>query len=121
MVRTVEYKDPGRVELIRQLRNQSQKNGSKLWLSVASELSRVRKNRREVNVYKIDVNSAEGDYVVVPGKVLGDGKITHKVNIAAYKFTMGAEKKIKEAGGQIMSITELLEKNPDGKKIKLIG
>jgi large subunit ribosomal protein L18e len=121
MVRTIKYQDPGRVELIRQIQSETVKNGSKLWSAVADELSKVRKNRREVNVYKIQENSSEGDVVIVPGKVLGDGKINHKVDVAAYRFTSGAEKKIKQAGGATMSITELLGKNPEGKKIKLIG
>lgn len=121
MVRTVEYKDPGRIELIKQLNSQSKKNGSKIWLAVASDLSNGRKKRREVNVFKIGENSGEGDFVVVAGKVLGDGKIKHKVTVAAYKFTAGAVKKITDAGGATMSITELLAKNPEGKKLRLIG
>jgi len=116
----VDYRDPGRLELIRELESAAQ-GDSGLWSAVASELSKVRRNRREVNVHKIAKYTDEGDVVVVPGKVLGDGSLDHKVEVAAYRFTAGAEKKIKEAGGRNMGILELVKKNPKGGKIKLLG
>lgn len=119
MVRSIEYRDPGRLELIRQLESASAEAG--LWSAVASELSKVRRNRREVNVHSIERNTGEGDVIVVPGKVLGEGTLGHKVDVAAYRFTEGAARKIKAAGGQAMSIAELVKKNPKGSKIKLIG
>jgi large subunit ribosomal protein L18e len=120
MVRTVDFKDPGRLELIKELESAAQ-GDSGIWSAVASELSRVRRNRREVNVHKIAKYTGEGDIVVIPGKVLGDGSLDHKVEVAAYRFTAGAEKKIKEAGGKTMGILELVKKNPKGSKIKLLG
>lgn len=121
MVKTTKYEDPGRLELIRQLESASKVNDSGLWSQVAQELSKVRKNRRQVNVYKIGKFSLEGDVIVIPGKVLGDGILNHKVDVAAYRFTDGAAKKIEKAGGKVMSIKQLLEINPKGSKIKLIG
>jgi large subunit ribosomal protein L18e len=121
MVRTIMYRDPGRLELIQRLETVGNTPDAMLWYSVAKELSRVRKNRREVNLRKIDKYTSDGDVVVVPGKVLGDGSLGHKVVVAAYKFTESAEKKIRDAGGEVMSIIELLEKNPKGSKVKLMG
>jgi len=121
MVRTVEFKDPSRVEVIKAVETVARKEDSGLWSAVAEELSRVRKNRREVNVYKINKYTSSGDIVVVPGKVLGDGLLGHKVVVAAFKFTTGAEKKITDAGGEAVSIIDLVRKNPKGVKIKLLG
>ena len=121
MVRSVDFKDPSRVELIKAVEKTAHKEDSDLWAVVADELSRVRKNRREVNVYKINKYSSNGDVVVVPGKVLGDGMLEHKVVVAAFKFTQGARKKIVDAGGEPMSISDLLKKNPKGSKVKLLG
>jgi large subunit ribosomal protein L18e len=121
MVRTVGFKDTGRLELIRRLEDASRQGGSGIWSAVASELSKVRRNRREVNVHRISKHTGDGDVVVVPGKVLGDGVMGHKVEVAAYRFTAQAERKIKDAGGRTMSILELVEKNPKGGKIKLMG
>ena len=121
MVQTVEFRDPGRLDLIRQLQSAASENSSKIWAKVAEELSRVRKNRRQVNVHRIDKHTGSGDIVVVPGKVLGDGVLKHKVDVAAFRFTDGAKKKIAEAGGKTMTISELLKNNPKGSKIKLMG
>jgi large subunit ribosomal protein L18e len=121
MVRTVDFKDPGRLELISQLEETARKSGSALWSTVACELSKVRRSRRQVNVHRIDKHTSEGDVVVIPGKVLGDGDLGHKVDVAAYRFTAGAAKKIEEAGGTAMSISELVKKNPKGGKVRLIG
>ncbi|MCX6694785.1 MAG: 50S ribosomal protein L18e [Candidatus Altiarchaeota archaeon] len=121
MVRSVEFKDPSRVELIKAVEKLAKNENSNLWATVAKELSRVRRNRREVNVYKIDKYTASGDTIIVPGKVLGDGFLGHKVAVAAFRFTQGAEKKIKDSGGEVMSILDLMKKNPKGSKIKLMG
>jgi len=121
MVRTVEFKDPSRVALIAAVERIAKKEDSGLWSIVAEELSRVRKNRREVNVYKINKYTATGDVVVVPGKVLGDGVLEHKVVVGAFKFTEGAKQKIKAAGGETVSILDLVKTNPSGSKIKLMG
>jgi len=121
MVKTTDYKDPGRVELIKQLEAASRQSKGGIWSRVAIELSRVRKNRRQVNVYKIDKHTADGDFVVVPGKVLGEGCLNHPVNVAAFRFTEGAQKKINAAGGKTMSIMELVKSNPEGKSIRLMG
>jgi len=121
MVRVIDFKDPGRLDLIRELESASKGSDCGIWTAVASELSKVRRNRREVNIHRLDQHTVEGDVIVVPGKVLGDGSLTHKVEVAAYKFTEGALKKIKEAGGKTMSITELMKKNPKGSKIRLMG
>ena len=107
--------------MIKAVERIAQKEESGLWASVAEELSRVRKNRREVNVYKINKYTDNGDVVVIPGKVLGDGMLEHKVVVAAFKFTTGAEKKIKDAGGESISILDLVKKNPKGSKVKLLG
>jgi large subunit ribosomal protein L18e len=116
MVRVIDFKDPGRLELIKEL-----ESASGIWSAVASELSKVRRNRREVNIHRLEEHTGDGDVIVVPGKVLGDGSLSHKIDVAAYKFTEGALKKIKEAGGKTMSITELMKKNPKGSNIKLMG
>ncbi len=121
MVKAVEYADPGRLDLIRRLESVAKENGSSVWSTVAEELSRVRRNRRIVNVHKLDRHTGDGDIVVVPGKVLGSGTLSHKVDVAAFRFTAGAEKKIRGAGGKTMSILELLSSNPKGSRIKLMG
>ena len=47
--------------------------------------------------------------------------IEHQVDIAAYRFTQAAVKKISDAGGKALKIIELAESNPKGSNIKLIA
>jgi len=121
MSRTFEFKDPGRVELIQQLEDTAKRQQSGLWSAVAKKLGRSRRKRSEVNLSKINKYTLKGDVVIVPGKVLGDGNIEHQVDVAAYRFTQSAEKKIAEAGGRVLKIIELAKTNPKGSKIKILG
>ena len=57
---------------------------------------------------------------MVPGKLLGAGKLTKAVTVAAYQFSDSAVDKIKEAGGKAMLIEEMLEAEKDGKKLKMV-
>lgn len=121
MPRTVEYEDPNRIELIKTLRESARKEEAGIWNKLADELSRSSRQRREVNLWKLSKYTKEGDTVIVPGKVLGDGELKHKINIAAYKFSENARKKIEESGGKLMTIKELIKKNPKGSNIRLIA
>lgn len=121
MPRTYEYKDPRRLELIKGLEEAARKEDAGIWRVVAEELSCSGRNRREVNLWRINKCINKGETIVVPGKVLGSGTMDHKVGVAAFKFSGGAKKKIKEAGGKVMSIWELMESNPKGSKIRIIG
>lgn len=84
------------------------------WNRVADDLAKSNRQRRIVNLSRIDRTTKEGEVVIVPGKVLGDGPMTHKVTIAAYSFSASALTKLKEAKCTVMSIEELLAKNPKG-------
>ena len=59
--------------------------------------------------------------VLVPGKVLSLGEMSKKVDVAAFNFSAEAKKKIEQANGKIMTIKELLEQNPEGKKVRILG
>lgn len=94
---------------------------SKLWKMVLEDLKKPTRQRRIVNVYKIDKFAREGETVVVPGKVLSVGDINKKVDVAALNFSMEARKKIEEAKGKALSIEELFQQNPEGKKVRVLG
>ena len=59
--------------------------------------------------------------MVVPGKVLGDGIIEDKMDIAAVDFSALARAKIENKGGKCLSIEEFMEKNPTGKNARIIS
>ncbi len=81
----------------------------------------VRRKKITVNVAKINRYTLEGDTVVVPGKVLSLGSLSHTVVVAAYDFSDAAIEKIKNLGGEAISIEELAERNPKGKGLKIIA
>ena len=106
--------------LIRFLKKAANEYKAKIWDYVAELLSKPRRQRIEVNVGKIDRYTNEGDMVVVPGKVLGGGTITKRVIVAAYAFSKSAYEKIIKAGGEAISIPELVRRNPKGSYVKII-
>lgn len=95
--------------------------GSKFWRRIVTDLKKPSRQRRTVNVYKINKVASDGDTIIVPGKVLSVGDLTKKVNVAAFTFSTEAAKKITSAHGKIMTIEELLKQNPDGKKVRILG
>ena len=94
---------------------------SNFWKKVVKDLKRPSRQRRTVNVYKIDKFAREGEIILVPGKVLSMGEINKKVDVAAINFSEEARKKIENANGKAITINELLVKNPNGKKVRILG
>lgn len=94
---------------------------SKFWKRVAAELKKPARIQRKVNVGKIEENAKEGLAVVVPGKVLGVGTITKKVDVVAYSFSESALVKIKKAGGKAILLTAYTKKNKAGKGVQILG
>jgi large subunit ribosomal protein L18e len=83
------------------------------------ELSRATRQRRAVNISRINRYTKSGDTIVVPGKVLSAGELKHAVTVAAWKFSKQAEEKIRKAKGKAISIPELMKMKT--RKVKIIG
>lgn len=96
------------------------KEKRRIWKRTAELLSRPRRRRVEVNLSKIERYASEGSTVLVPGKVLGTGKLTKKVNVAAFSTSESAKKIMNEAGATFLSIEKLLEQNPEGKSVIIL-
>lgn len=95
------------------------RTGKGIWVAVAKKIKAPTRKRSEVNLFKIDRLTKKGDTVVVPGKVLGEGGLTHAVNVAALNFSASARRKIEAAGGKCMSLREMAEK--EGKNAIIMG
>lgn len=93
---------------------------SKFWRRVVEDLSMSTRQRREVNVYKIDQFAQDGETILVPGKVLSVGILHKKINVAAMNFSAEARRKITEKG-KAMTIKELSQQNPEGKNVRILG
>lgn len=103
------------------LRMASKRTKAPLWKDVERRLLNSRSNRREVNVDKLSKFTKEGDVIIVPGKILGAGNLGHSVIVYAYSISKLASRKINEAGGEILPLTDLIEKYPHGSGVKIIG
>ena len=109
------------VDLIRALRRLSAEKDVGVWRAVADRLVKARTRRAEVNISRIARFTSANETVIVPGKVLGSGILDHAVTVGALKFSTSAAKAITDAGGKCLSIRELLEVNPTGEKLEILG
>jgi len=96
-------------------------NKAAIWKKTAFLLAKPTREKPEVNLYSIEKHSKEGDTVLVPGKVLSQGSISHKVTVAAFRFSKPAASKLAAAGCKILSIKQLMQANPSGKGVVLLA
>lgn len=104
---------------IERLEKLSQKRGEKIWKRVATDLKKPARQRREVNISRINRITKKGEKVLIPGKVLGSGLLEHEVNVIAWNFSKRAKRKIKERGGEAIELQKFLE-DPDP-EVRVIG
>ncbi len=107
-------------DLIRNLKKKAIQEEQDFWKRLATDLEKPRRQRRAVNISRINRFTEDGDFIVVPGKVLATGELNHKLTVAAWKFSKKAEEKI-NTNGKVMSLDTLLDTDIKGKKIKIIG
>lgn len=105
---------------IRDLNKLSSKTGVNVYKAVADKLSSTASQRSEVNLTKINKFAKEGEKIVVPGKVLGNGILSKKVTIIGFKASEGAIKKIEVAGSKFIEIKDYISNKPDS-KIRILG
>lgn len=107
--------------LILKLRKTASVEKVNLWKRLASDLSKPTRQRRIVNVSRLNRFTKENEIVVVPGKVLSGGEMNHKVQVAAFNFSKSAADKITQAQGKALTIDELMKSNPKAKGVRIIG
>lgn len=95
------------------------KSKEPVWKEIAEKLEGSTRRRASVSLRKIDLHTKAGDTVVIPGAVLSQGELKHKVTIAALSFSAPALKKI-HGKGEAMKISQLFEKNPDGARVRIM-
>lgn len=107
--------NPILLETIEMLKEQD----AAFWSDVAENLGKVNRQRPEVNLSDIERNTEEGDTVVVPGKVLGSGRLTKEVTVAAFQASNNAKNHINEKG-EFMFIQDLVEENSEAEEVKIV-
>jgi large subunit ribosomal protein L18e len=120
MVKRTGPSDVNLRNLIKDLRILSKKENVKLWKRVADDLSRSTRQRRIVNISRLERYGKDGETLLVPGKVLSEGELSKKVTVAAFRFSDVARSKI-NAVGKTLTIRQLMKDNPKGKKVRILG
>jgi large subunit ribosomal protein L18e len=107
--------------MAKDLKRASVKNDAPIWAKLSEYILKPSVARRDINLYRIGQLTKENETVVFPGKVLGTGNIPHKITLCSFSISNSAATKIIENGGRIISYLELIENNPTGKGVKLLG
>jgi len=116
----VKSTNPELLTVIRYLRKKARDSKAPIWRDVAVHLSSSRRRRVAVNLSRLNRHTRAKETVVVPGKVLGSGTLDHPVSVAAFSFSSQAKLKISRARGKCLSISELIEANPEGSNVKIM-
>jgi large subunit ribosomal protein L18e len=74
--------------------------------------SKPKRQRVSVNLDKLNRYANEKDSIIVPGKVLGYGKISKSIRITAIDFSGSAVEKLKTAKCDIVDINDMLSGKP---------
>ncbi|DAC31851.1 MAG TPA: 50S ribosomal protein L18e [Candidatus Poseidoniales archaeon] len=109
------------VDMINQLKAQSRDTGAAVWRDVAMRLSKSRKHWAQPNLSRVSRYAPEGATILVPGKLLGSGELSANHTIAAYSVSNGAREKIEAAGGRVVTYGELMNENPTGTGVVILG
>jgi len=105
--------------LIADLKSTARESGTDVWAAVADRLEKPRRTHAEVNLGRIERYANEAETVVVPGKVLGSGRLHKDVTVAAVDFSSTAETKIEQVG-ETATLEQVLEDNPQGSNVRVI-
>lgn len=113
--------NPELTKTIRLLRSKAKEHEAPVWKALAEKLERSKNRRYAVNLSRINRHTEESETFTVPGKVLGAGNLNHKVSVAAFSFSEEAKRKIEAAGGECLTFSALIKKNPKGKDLRIVG
>ena len=109
------------IRMARDLKKASIKNDAPIWAKLAEYALKPSIARRDINLNRISQLTKENDTVVFPGKVLGTGNVPHKITLCSFSISNSAADKIIDNGGKLISYSDLIEQNPTGKGVVLLG
>ncbi len=112
--------NPQLVATIDNLKAKTRETEAAIWRDIALRLEKPKSNWAEANLSKLERYAADGETIIVPGKVLAAGSISKKITVAAYSFSDAAAKAIVDAGGKTLSIEELAAANPKGTGVRIM-
>ena len=109
------------IRMAKDLKKASVKNDAPIWAKLAEYALKPSIARRDINLNRIAQLTKENDTVVFPGKVLWTGNVPHKITLFSFSISNSAADKIIDNGGKLISYSDLIEQNPTGKGVLLLG
>jgi large subunit ribosomal protein L18e len=122
MLRTIAKENPELRRTLIELRRAAKAHDAPVWAAVAELLARPRHQSNPLNVGQLErLAEDKAMALVVPGKLLAQGRITKPVTVAAFHYSEVARAKIHKAGGTAVSILELVKTHPDGSGVHILA
>jgi large subunit ribosomal protein L18e len=121
MAKKLKKTNPALIALINDLKKQSQDHDVRIWKDIACRLEKPLRNWPVVTLDHLNTTVQDKETALVPGKVLSQGNLSKKIEVAAWAFSEKSKEKITKAGGKTLTIQELIKNNPDGKNIRIVG
>jgi large subunit ribosomal protein L18e len=121
MLRTIAKQNPELRRTLIDLRKAARVHQAPVWAAVAERLARARHQVRPVNVGHLERLAEAEATVVIPGKLLAEGRLTKPLTVAVFHTSSAARLKVHEAGGTVVTIRDLIKSRPDGSGVRLLG
>jgi len=112
--------NPELLETIRYLKVKARENEAKIWEVAAKHLSHSKRTRSVLDLNHLARATSADSLILVPGKVLGSGSISHSVVVGAFDFSGSARTKIERAGGKCLGIKEFVNRYPHGSNVRIM-
>ncbi len=109
------------IQMVKTLRGASKKNNAPIWERLADLALKPTRAKRTINLGQLNRFVSDNDIVIVPGKVLGTGSLSHKITLCSFSISTTGAKKITESGGKVLDISQIIKNHPTGKGVKIIG
>ncbi len=113
--------NPNVLKMARELKKASTAHNAPIWAKLAEYALKPSSARRNINVKRIGQITKPGDVVVFPGKVLGTGSMPHDITLYSFAISARAIAKINESGGRVVTHTSIIQDNPTGRGVLLLG
>jgi large subunit ribosomal protein L18e len=117
----IRKQNPELARVIIELEKAARAHKAPVWHAAAARLSRPRHQTFPLNVGQLERIAAAQETIVVPGKLLAEGRLTKPLTIGAVSYSAEARSKVHAAGGTALSIPELVKSHPSGKGVRLLA
>lgn len=114
-----EKTNPVLADTIRSLREAGNDNDAAIWHDAADILANPSRDLPTINLDRLNRNTEDGDTVIIPGKVLGSGRLDNELTVAAFQFSSRARKRINNVGTAV-PLRDFVDEHPSGSNIRLM-